>query len=96
MVSHWGPLRKYHEDINEWTPVRSVSDHDITFHAVCEDNCGTMWFGTVADGVLKLDRARKPFSVYTRIPGDPTSVSSSIVTGICEDASGIRWLHCAD
>ncbi len=92
MVSHWGPLRKYHEEDNEWTPVRSVSDHDITFHAVCEDKCGTMWFGTVADGVLKLDRARKPFSVYTRIPGDSSSLSSAIVTGICEDASGTLWV----
>jgi signal transduction histidine kinase/ligand-binding sensor domain-containing protein len=92
MVSPWGPLRKYDERNNKWTPIRIVSDHEIKFHALCEDRAGTMWFGTENDAVLKLDRARKPFSLYTKIPGDTSSLSSTTVTGICEDASGSVWV----
>lgn len=92
MVSHWGPLRKYDEVKNEWTTTPIVSDHAVGFHALCEDRSGTMWFGTVADAVVKLDRARKPFSIYTKVPGDASSLSSATVTGICEDASGAVWV----
>lgn len=92
MISHWGPLRKCDEAKNDWTPVPIVSDHEVTFHAMCEDRSGTMWFGTVADAVLKLDKARKPFSLYTKTPGDSSSLSFSTVTGICEDASGTVWV----
>ena len=92
MVSHWGPLRKYDQATNDWTPVPIVSDHYVTFHAVCEDRSGTIWFGTVADAVLKLDRARKPFSLYTKVPGDTTSLNCATVTGIYEDTSGIVWV----
>jgi signal transduction histidine kinase/ligand-binding sensor domain-containing protein len=92
VFSHWGYLRKYDEMRNEWTPVHINADHDVPFRALCEDRSGTMWFGTVADGVRKLDRARKQFSIYTRIPGDTSSLSSTVVTGICEDASGSVWV----
>jgi ligand-binding sensor domain-containing protein/signal transduction histidine kinase len=87
-----GPLRKYDEATNEWIRVKLVSDHDVTFHAVCEDRSGTIWFGTNTDGILKLDRARKPFFLYTKIPGDSSSLSFATVTGICEDASGTIWV----
>ena len=92
MVSHWDPLRRYDEVTRQWAPVRVASDHQVTFHALCEDRCGTMWFGTVADAVLKLDRAKKPFSLYTHIAGDSSSLNSATVTGICEDASGTLWV----
>jgi signal transduction histidine kinase/ligand-binding sensor domain-containing protein len=91
-VSHWGALRKFNDVRNEWIPVEVPSDHEVLFHALCMDNSGTMWFGTVADAVLKLDRARKPFNVYTKIPGDTSSLTSATVTGICEDESGILWV----
>jgi signal transduction histidine kinase/streptogramin lyase len=92
MVSHWGPLRKYDEVKNDWSRVQITSDHEVSFHAVCEDRSGTLWFGTVDDAVLKLDRIRKPFSLYTKIPGDTSSLSSATVTGIFEDASGTLWI----
>ena len=92
MVSHWGALRRFDEARNEWTPVSVSSDHDILFHSVCEDRSGTLWFGTVADAVFKCDRARKPFVLYTKVPGDTSSLSSATVTGVSEDASGTVWV----
>jgi len=92
VFSHWGYLRKYDEMRNEWTRVPVNADHDVPFDALCEDRSGTMWFGTVADAVLKLDRTSKQFSVYSKDPGDGSGLSSGVVTGIYEDASGSVWV----
>jgi signal transduction histidine kinase/ligand-binding sensor domain-containing protein/DNA-binding response OmpR family regulator len=92
LISQWNPLKVYDEEKDQWVNVNVSSDHEVLFHTMCEDRSGTMWFGTVADAVLKIDKARKPFTIYTRIPGDINSLSSATVTGICEDAKGDLWI----
>jgi ligand-binding sensor domain-containing protein/signal transduction histidine kinase len=91
-VTHWGALRRFDELKTSWVQVPIAADHEVLFHALCLDNSGTMWCGTVDDAVLKLDPARKPFTLYTKVPGDPSSLSSATVTGICEDESGDVWV----
>lgn len=85
------PLRTWDEDDSLWRTIRQSGDHEYGFVTIFEDRCGTVWFGTWTDGVLKLDPWRKPFTMFTHVPGDPTSLGSSRVTGICQDIVGNIW-----
>jgi len=87
-----GSLYSYDDFKGKWNPVDAGTDHPFTFHELYRDRTGTMWFGTVADGVIKIDKARKPFTVYKHIPGDPASMSSSSATGISQDSAGVVWV----
>jgi signal transduction histidine kinase/ligand-binding sensor domain-containing protein len=92
MTTTRGPLYVFDEQKERWAPINIATDHPYTFHELYKDRTGTMWFGTVADGVLKIDKSRKPFTVYKNVPGDPSSMGSSSATGISQDTSGFVWV----
>lgn len=85
------PLRTWDEADSLWKNISKSSDHEYGFVTIFEDRSGTVWFGTWTDGVLKLDPWRKPFTMFTHVPRDPASLSSSRVAGICQDISGNIW-----
>lgn len=90
------PLRTWNEADRLWKNISQSSDHEYGFVTIFEDRSGTVWFGTWTDGVLKLDPWRKPFTMFTHVPRDPASLSSSRVTGICQDMSGNIWAGTMD
>ncbi len=55
---------------------------------IFQDSKGFMWFGTEA-GVNRYDGDK--FTVYSHIPGDPSSLSHDIVDCICEDHEKNLW-----
>jgi serine phosphatase RsbU (regulator of sigma subunit)/ligand-binding sensor domain-containing protein len=59
------------------------------FEVVYQDKFGFMWFGTV-DGLNRYDGYS--FEVYKSIPGDSTSLPSSNIQTIIEDADGNLWI----
>jgi ligand-binding sensor domain-containing protein len=59
--------------------------------AIHEDREGTLWFGTTADGLLKLDRDRKQLFRYVRSPTNPQSLHLNEVGILFEDSEGVIW-----
>jgi ligand-binding sensor domain-containing protein len=58
-------------------------------YCMLQDSKGFMWFGTQA-GLNKYDG--RGFTVYKPEPGNRGSLSSSFISSICEDRSGMIWV----
>ncbi|WP_129781829.1 sensor histidine kinase [Peristeroidobacter soli] len=59
--------------------------------SMLEDRNGTLWVGTMADGLLKFDRARRQFTRYRNDPTDIESLSENRVLALYEDREGHVW-----
>jgi signal transduction histidine kinase/ligand-binding sensor domain-containing protein len=60
--------------------------------ALYEDEDGTLWIGTTANGLLKLNRERTKFIRYRNNPTDPDSLSSDQINALFEDHEGYIWV----
>ena len=56
-----------------------------------EDHSGTLWMGTLSDGLLKLDTARRTALRYKNRPEDPESLAENRLTLLYEDRGGNIW-----
>jgi len=59
--------------------------------SVIELGDGTLWIGTTASGILKLNRERTRFERYRNDPADPNSLSGDQVHGLFLDREGNMW-----
>ena len=59
--------------------------------SMIEDRNGTLWMGTLSDGVLKFDRARQQFTRYRNDPANIESLSENRITTLFEDREGHIW-----
>lgn len=57
--------------------------------SVVQDSLGFLWLGTW-DGLVRYDGTT--FKIYTRVPGDSTSLSHSRVGDLHEDRRGTLWV----
>jgi ligand-binding sensor domain-containing protein/DNA-binding CsgD family transcriptional regulator len=64
----------------------------MSLRSICEDNSGTLWFGTRAEGLCKFDRKTETFTVYKHNPVNPGSISFSSVESVFADSSGTLWV----
>jgi len=62
-------------------------------NCILQDKRGFMWFGT-DDGLNRYDG--KNFFVFKNIPGDSTSITGNIITGILQDGEEVMWIATAD
>ncbi len=73
---------------------RLLMDQGISIGAVeviFQDSYGYMWFGGDAgSGLVQYDGYN--FTIHRHIPGDPRTLSSSVVWDIYEDSSGDLWI----
>lgn len=59
--------------------------------SMLEDRNGTLWLGTLADGILKFDRERWRFTRYRNDPANIESLSENRITRLFEDREGHIW-----
>ena len=59
--------------------------------AVLEDRDGTLWFGTMGDGIVKFDREGQKFIRYRHDPGDSESLAEDDVSTLFQDREGNIW-----
>ena len=59
--------------------------------SMLEDRNGTLWVGTLSDGMLKFDRARQRFTRYRNDPSNLESLSENRITTLFEDREGHIW-----
>ncbi|MEE9430284.1 MAG: two-component regulator propeller domain-containing protein [Melioribacteraceae bacterium] len=60
-----------------------------TVMAMLQDKRGYMWFCT-ANGLNRFDGYE--FEIYTKIPGDSSSISDNSISAIFEDSKGFIWI----
>ena len=57
-----------------------------------KDKNGILWIGTIEGGLKSLDPLTGKIKHYRHAPVDTNSISSNIVSSICEDDSGNLWI----
>ncbi len=62
-------------------------------NCVLQDRRGFIWIGT-DDGLNRYDG--KNFITFRNLPGDTTTISGNIITGILEDENETMWIATAD
>jgi ligand-binding sensor domain-containing protein/signal transduction histidine kinase len=86
--------------LSNWLPIAegSSTTSPILFSTMLEDRDGTMWFGTLKNGILKFDRDQQRFIRYMARPSDPDGLSDRRVNVLYQDREGLIWagLHHAE
>jgi PAS domain S-box-containing protein len=59
--------------------------------AMIEDRDGTLWFGTLGNGLLKLDRDGRKFIRYRNDPTNPNSLGEDDLAALFQDREGNIW-----
>ena len=67
------------------------SDELTGMLSVLEDRDGTLWFGTMGDGILKFDRNGHKFIRYRHDPSDSESLGEDDVSTLFQDREGNIW-----
>jgi ligand-binding sensor domain-containing protein/signal transduction histidine kinase len=57
-----------------------------------EDRGGTIWVGTLSDGLLRFDRENSRFVRYRNDPSNPDSLPENRITTLLEDREGNIWV----
>lgn len=76
------------------TSAHSGENEKNFFISLYEDSKGIIWVGSVGGvgrGVTAFDRRNQTFVNYTHNPNDPNTISTSTITSVYEDSSGILW-----
>jgi len=68
----------------------SLSGTTVT--VIHEAQAGTLWFGTLGDGLNRFDREAERFAQYKHDPDDPQSLGANTVWAVHEDADGVLWI----
>lgn len=86
---------QYNRSRDDFDPVTTVPHH-IFYTAVFEDSEGTIWFGTIRDGLYYYNSRTGKKGVYLHDAGKPTSISNNRVNSIFEDSQHRLWLATDD
>jgi signal transduction histidine kinase/ligand-binding sensor domain-containing protein len=60
--------------------------------SITEDSLGTLWVGTVTQGLYRFNRSTGKFQNYVHHPDDPSSLSANAIIRIFIDHAGRMWL----
>jgi ligand-binding sensor domain-containing protein/two-component sensor histidine kinase len=74
-------------------PVNGVN---IDANSIAEDRSGDLWVGTAGHGLLKLNRQTGTFTRFVHRSGDPSSLSSDLITRVLVDKSNRIWITSFD
>ncbi len=72
-------------------PADPSSLSDDCVNTIREDRRGNLWIGT-RNGLNRLDRGTRTFTVFRHDPANPSSLSHNRVTALHEDRSGRFWV----
>lgn len=69
-----------------------LSDGAVEVLAIAEHPRGTLWVGTLGNGLYRLDLETGERRSYRTVADDPRSIGSDIVTRIVVDRAGRMWI----
>jgi signal transduction histidine kinase/streptogramin lyase len=76
--------------LNDPRDTHSLSSNLV--NRIYEDRSGTLWIGTGAGGLSKIDPAQKAFHHYTFSASPQRGLTHNVVTGFAEDHLGMIWI----
>lgn len=68
----------------------SISANHV--HAICQDEDGIIWMGTLAGGLCRFDPKTEAFRSFQADPDDDTSLSNNNIFGLDIDQDGNIWM----
>jgi ligand-binding sensor domain-containing protein/signal transduction histidine kinase len=60
--------------------------------SIFADNDGTIWIGSLGNGLNHFDHETRLFTLFRHDPDNPGSLSNDTVTSILRDSDGILWI----
>jgi signal transduction histidine kinase/ligand-binding sensor domain-containing protein/DNA-binding response OmpR family regulator len=81
--------KKYNLDSDTKQNIRSGENFVLDIY---KNKQGKLWIGTIEGGLKLLDPVTGGLTHFKNDPEDPTSISSNIVSSICEDDFGNLWI----
>jgi signal transduction histidine kinase/ligand-binding sensor domain-containing protein len=66
--------------------------HSDDIIVINEDASGALWIGTVGTGLSRFDRRTGHYKTYLHDSGNPSSLSSNVVTRVFFDHRGTMWV----
>jgi signal transduction histidine kinase/ligand-binding sensor domain-containing protein len=80
-------------ELSDWlpTPEDSSGTSHVSFSTMLEDRDGTMWFGTLTNGILKFDRDQLRFIRYKARPSNPDGLTDRRIIALYQDREGLIW-----
>ena len=90
-------LAIFDRNTNTLTPYSLHKGHlsdtiPVGVKAILEDRDGTLWFGTMGDGLVKFDRKSKKFIRYRNDPMDSESLGKNELQSLLQDREGNIWV----
>ncbi|MCU0426728.1 MAG: ATP-binding protein [Candidatus Kapabacteria bacterium] len=60
--------------------------------SMLEDKQGNIWFGTLADGLHRIQPPSEAITTYKHAPNNPRSISNNLVWALAQDRAGTLWV----
>ncbi|MBN1993753.1 MAG: histidine kinase, partial [Anaerolineae bacterium] len=96
VVNGGGAVDKYDKNMQNFQlyqqQLASPNALNIPIAPIFEDSAGILWFGTVLEGLKKLDRTTGIVTHYPPDPNDPQGIPAAFVSAILEDSAGAFWI----
>lgn len=61
-------------------------------NSLYKDRADNLWIGTNGRGLIKYNEQTEDIQTFRYQPNNPNSISSDIITSICEDHSQVMWI----
>ena len=85
------PLLRFDNQENKFIQYLSLTGQTVYSYSMYIDKLGTMWLGTAADGIIKIEDNRKPFFNNLNSPGKDSDTEKTVL-GLTEDNLGYVWI----
>jgi hypothetical protein len=78
--------------VYKYDPQNSNSPSSTLYRRVLEDSKGTLWFGSLGQGLSRFDPETEQWTNFRHDPQDPDSLSGDAIWAIAEDQRGDLWI----
>lgn len=83
-------LYSFNEHKNQFEPVAEIPSYCF-IHSLLEDKDGSIWVGTIGNGLYNFNTATRQISNYLNAKGNNKTISNEAVTTIFMDSNGDKW-----
>ncbi len=83
-------LYVFNEAKKRFDPIIEIPSYCF-IHSLLEDNNGSIWVGTIGNGLYNYNSDTRNTTNYLSIPGNNKTISNNAVTTIFKDSNGDKW-----
>ena len=79
-------------EVYKYDPENPNSPASTLYRCALEDSRGTLWFGSVSQGLSRFDPETEQWTNFRHDTQDPNSISGDAIWAIAEDQRGDLWI----